>query len=82
MKMEERDRLIREEGERLGEARGEARGKIEGEISVLRKLAAKGYDTEKLAEDLELDRERVDRIMETLKKCGDKSDREIAKMLE
>ncbi|HJA11501.1 MAG TPA: Rpn family recombination-promoting nuclease/putative transposase [Candidatus Mediterraneibacter merdipullorum] len=82
MKMEERDRLIREEGERLGEARGEARGKIEGEISVLRKLAAKGYDTEKLAEDLELDRERVDRIMETLKKYGDKSDREIAEMLE
>lgn len=37
MKMEERDRLIQEEGERKGEIKGEIKGKISTIVSIVRR---------------------------------------------
>ena len=47
MKMEERDRLIKEEGER----KGEIKGKISTIVSIVRRMIEKGYDVDKAADD-------------------------------
>ena len=73
MKMEERDRLIREEGERKGETKSL--------ISIIRKKTEKGYGAEKIAADLEMKKEKVILILEALEKYGDRTDREIAEMM-
>ena len=58
MKMEERDRLIREEGEKSGE--------IKSIISMIRIKKEKGYDDAKIAEDLELERDYTVKIIDII----------------
>ena len=81
MKMEERDRLIREEGERKGEQIGERKGEIKSLISIIRKKLAKGYDAKKIAGELELDPELTQHMIQMINSCEEKTDREIAELM-
>ena len=80
MKMEERDRLIREEGERRGEIQGaiKAEAKI---VSMIRKKLAKDKDTDKIAEELELENDYVEKVIALLREDLDKTDEQTAELL-
>lgn len=73
MKMEERDRLIQEEGERKGE--------ISTIVSIVRRMIEKGYDVDKAADDFELDKRCVKMAVDAISEYGEKSDQEIAEMI-
>ena len=77
MKMEERDRLIREEGEMKGEIKGE----IKAIVSIVRRMLKNGYDINKAADDFDLDKKYVKRAVDAISEYGDKSDQEIAEMI-
>lgn len=81
MKMEERDRLIQEEGERKGEIKGEIKGKISTIVSIVRRMMEKGYDVNKAADDFELDKRYVKMAADAISEYGEKSDQEIAEMI-
>ena len=73
MKMEERDRLIKEEGERKGE--------ISTIVSIVRRMIEKGYDVNKAADDFELDKRYVKMAADAISEYGEKSDQEIVEMI-
>ena len=73
MKMEERDRLIKEEGERKGE--------ISTIVSIVRRMMEKGYDVNKAADDFELDKRYVKMAADAISEYSEKSDQEIAEMI-
>ena len=77
MKMEERDRLIREEGEMKGEIKGE----IKAIVSIVRRMLKNGYDINKAADDFDLDKKYVKMAVDAISEYGDKSDQEIAEMI-
>ena len=77
MKMEERDRLIQEEGERIGERKG----KISTIVSIVRRMIEKGYDVNKAADDFELDKRYVKMAADAISEYGDKPDQEIVEMI-
>lgn len=77
MKMEERDRLIQEEGER----KGEIKGKISTIVSIVRRMIEKGYDVDKAADDFELDKRYVKMAADAISEYSEKSDQEIAEMI-
>lgn len=84
MKMEERDRLIREEGRKEGERRGEIQGAIKAEakiVSMIRKKLAKDKDTDKIAEELELENDYVEKVAALLREDPDKTDEQTAELL-
>ena len=81
MKMEERDRLIQEEGERKGEIKGEIKGKISTIVSIVRRMMEKGYDVNKAADDFELDKRYVKMAADSISEYSEKSDQEIAEMI-
>ena len=81
MKMEERDRLIKEEGERKGEIKGEIKGKISTIVSIVRRMMEKGYDVNKAADDFELDKRYVKMAADAISEYSEKSDQEIAEMI-
>ncbi len=80
MKMEERDRLIRDEGERIGREAGRAEGRTLL-ISIIRKKAAKGLDAAAISELLETEEEEVGEIMSLAELHPDWSDLKIAEEL-
>lgn len=80
MKMEERDRLIRDEGERIGREAGRAEGRALL-ISIIRKKAAKGLDAAAISELLETEEEEVREIMSLAELHPDWSDLKIAEEL-
>ena len=73
MKMEERDRLIKEEGERKGE--------ISTIVSIVRRMIEKGYDVDKAADDFELDKRYVKMAADAISKYSEKTDQEIVEMI-
>lgn len=77
MKMEERDRLIREEGK--------TRGKLEGEtqavISMIRKKLAKNKNIIEIAEELELENSYVEKVIALLREDPDRTDEQAAELL-
>lgn len=77
MKMEERDRLIREEGEMKGEIKGE----IKAIVSIVRRMLKNGYDINKAADDFDLDKKYVKMAVDAISEYGEKSDQEIAEMI-
>lgn len=81
MKMEERDRLIREEGEMKGEIKGKIKGKISTTVSIVRRMLKNGYDINKAADDFDLDKKYVKMAVDAISEYGDKSDQEIAEMI-
>ena len=76
MKMEERDRLIRKEGEIKGVAQGEA--KI---ISMIRKKLAKNKNIIEIAEELELENSYVEKVIDLLREDPDRTDEQAAELL-
>lgn len=77
MKMEERDRLIRDEGERLGLDKG----KKSSLISIIRKKFDKGMDITEIADLLEADKEEVEAICRLLDRHSEWTDLQIAEAL-
>ena len=73
MKMEERDRLIQEEGERKGE--------ISTIVSIVRRMIEKGYDVNKAADDFELDKRYVKMAADAISEYSEKTDQEIVEMI-
>lgn len=75
MKMEERDRLIKEEGRREGRSEGRNEGETLKLISMIQKKILKGKDLEKIAGDLDEDIENIrgiyDVIMQNPKKSSE-----------
>ena len=80
MKMEERDRLIRDEGLRRGRAEGRAEGKAEL-ISIIRKKASRGMAAADIADWLETERGEVERILELMGTYPDWTDLQVAEEL-
>ena len=80
MKMEERDRLIRDEGLRRGRAEGRAEGKAEL-ISIIRKKASRGMAAADVADWLETERGEVERILELMRTYPDWTDLQVAEEL-
>lgn len=72
MKMEERDRLIRKEGELKGES------KI---ISMIRKKLAKNKNIIEIAEELELGNNYVEKVTALLREDPDRTDEQAAELL-
>lgn len=72
MKMEERDRLIRKEGELKGES------KI---ISMIRKKLAKNKNIIEIAEELELGNNYVEKVAALLREDPDRTDEQAAELL-
>ncbi len=84
MKMEERDRLIRDEGLRRGKAEGRAEGRAEGEarlVGVIRKKVSKSVSAADIADWLETGREEVERTIELLGAHPDWTDLQVAEEL-
>ena len=77
MKMEERDRLIREEGEKKGEKIGE----IKVLISFIRRAIQKNEDIGSIVKDINVDADEAEKIITAIKNHSDKTDREIAEMI-
>lgn len=77
MKMEERDRLIRDEGEKIGKAEGRAEGKV-SLVSIIRKKALKGLDAAAISELLETGQKEIREILDLAESHPDWSDLEIA----
>ena len=69
MKMEERDRLLVEKGE------------IAVIVAALRKKIDKGYTVEKMADELELEKNDVKIAVDAINKYQEKSNQEIAEMI-
>lgn len=80
MKMEERDRLIRDEGLRRGRAEGRAEGKAEL-ISIIRKKASRGMAAADIADWLETECGEVERILELMGTYPDWTDLQVAEEL-
>ena len=80
MKMEERDRLIRDEGLRRGRAEGRAEGKAEL-ISIIRKKASRGMAAADIADWMETERGEVERILELMGTYPDWTDLQVAEEL-
>lgn len=80
MKMEERDRLIRDEGLRRGRAEGRAEGKAEL-ISIIRKKASRGMAAADIADCLETECGEVERILELMGTYPDWTDLQVAEEL-
>ena len=80
MKMEERDRLIRDEGLRRGRAEGRAEGKAEL-ISIIRKKASRGMAAADIADWLETECGEVERILELIGTYPDWTDLQVAEEL-
>lgn len=80
MKMEERDRLIRDEGLRRGRAEGKAEGKAEL-ISIIRKKASRGMAAADIADWLETECGEVERILELIGTYPDWTDLQVAEEL-
>ena len=93
MKMEERDRLIRDEGLRRGRAEGKAEGRAEGRaegearlVGVIRKKVSKSMSATDIADCdiadwLETGREEVERTIELLGAHPDWTDLQVAEEL-
>ena len=69
MKVEERDRLLVEKGE------------IAVIVAALRKKIDKGYTVEKMADELELEKNDVKIAVDAINKYQEKSNQEIAEMI-
>ena len=84
MKMEERDRLIREEGEKKGIEKGIQKGEKIGEIKVLisfmRKAIQKNEDIGSIVKAFDLDKDETEKMIEAIEKHSDRTDREIAEI--
>lgn len=76
MKMEERDRLIRDEGLRRGRAEGKAEL-----ISIIRKKASRGMAAADIADWLETECGEVKRILELMRNYPDWTDLQVAEEL-
>lgn len=76
MKMEERDRLIRDEGLRRGRAEGDARL-----IGIIRKKASRGMAAADIADWMETERGEVERILELMRTYPDWTDLQVAEEL-
>lgn len=70
MKMEERERLMREEAEMRGEIRGKALGEYSKLKSQVSKKRRKGYTAEVIAEILEEDVDTIENIIQELEEDG------------
>lgn len=81
MKMEERDRLIREEGERKGEKIGEQLGELKMLISFIRKEIQRNEDVGSIGKKFDIDEEKAGKIAQAIKTHSDKTDREIAELI-
>ena len=81
MKMEERDRLIREEGERKGEKIGEQLGELKMLISFIRKEIQRNEDVGSIGKKFDIDEEKAGKIAQAIKTYSDKTDREIAELI-
>lgn len=88
MKTEERDRLIREEGELIGYQRGVEAGRLEGKasgkvslISIIRRKAARGLDAAAIAELLENGQEEIEEILALHEAHPEWTDFQIAEAL-
>ena len=85
MKMEERDRLIREEGRKAGERRGKiTRGdqqRRQRVISMIRKKLAKNKNIIEIAEELELENSYVEKVIALLREDPDRTDEQAAELL-
>lgn len=77
MKMEERDRIIREEGEIEGLAKGEA--KIV--VSMIRKKLAKHKKIQEIAGELELDTDYVGQVIRLLQEDSSRTDEQTAELM-
>ena len=73
MKMEERDRLIKEEGEKIGE--------LKVLISFIRKEIQRNEDISSIRKKFDIDEEKAGKIAEAIKTYNDKTDREIAELI-
>ena len=80
MKMEERDRLIRDEGLRQGKAEGRAEGEARL-VSIIRKKVSKSMSAADIADLLETGCEEVERTMELLGAHPDWTDLQVAEEL-
>lgn len=80
MKMEERDRLIRDEGLRKGRAEGRAEGEARL-VGIIRKKASKSMPAADIADWLETEREEVERTLELLGAHPDWTDLQVAEEL-
>lgn len=76
MKMEERDRLMREEGLRKGRAEGDARL-----VSIIRKKASRGMEASEIAGWLEMESREVERTLELININPDWTDLQVAEEL-
>lgn len=76
MKMEERDRLIRDEGLRKGRAEGDARL-----VSIIRKKASRGMEASEIAGWLEMESREVERTLELININPDWTDLQLAEEL-
>lgn len=70
MKMEERDRLIREEGERRGEKKGEKKGEQIALIRMVCKKLQKGKAPEAIADELEEETAVIRQICNAAQTCA------------
>ncbi len=78
MKMEERDRLIREEGEH----KGREEGKVEELVRIVCKLIEKNKTPKEIADLLDEGEESINAICQAVKLCGPVCDyREISEVL-
>lgn len=80
MKMEERDRLIRDEGLRRGRAEGRAEGEARL-VGIIRKKASKSMTAADIADCLETGCEEVERTIELLGAHPDWTDLQVAEEL-
>ena len=92
IKMEERDRLIREEGEKKGIEKGiekgmqkgiqkgEKIGEIKVLISFMRKAIQKNEDIGSIVKAFDLDKDETEKMIEAIEKHSDRTDREIAEI--
>ena len=80
MKMEERDRLLRDEGLRKGRAEGRAEGKAEL-ISIIRRKASRGVSVSAIADLLETECGEIEKILELIQAYPDWTDLQVAKEL-
>ena len=88
MKMEERDRLIRDEGLRRGRAEGKAEGRAEGRaegesrlIGIIRRKVSRGMGAAEIADLLEIPCAAAEAVTEALMLHPDWTDLQIAEEL-
>ena len=84
MKMEERDRLIRDEGLRRGRAEGRVEGRVEGEsrlIGIIRRKVSRGMGAAEIADLLEIPCAAAEKMTEAIMLHPDWTDLQIAEEL-